>query len=70
MKNVELSLFLIILILNIQFINLISSTDDKPLIISIPFETKYIHEIPNDSNEDYYNDYGYDFIYDHLHIKK
>ena len=64
MKNVELSLFLIILILNIQFINLISSTDDKPLIISIPFETKYIHEIPNDSNEDYYNDYGYDFIYD------
>ena len=54
---------IILLILQLNYINLFSSNDNNPLTISFPFETKYIHEIPNDSNEDYYEDYGYDNIY-------
>ena len=53
---------MLLLILKLNFINLFSSNDNNPLTISFSFETKYIHEIPNDSNEDYYDDYGYDFI--------
>ena len=62
MKNEKHSLFILCLLLNIKIFSLQSSSSKKPLIISFPFETKYIHEIPNDSNEDYYNDYGYDWI--------
>ena len=64
MKKIKLSLLITILILSIKSKDLITLSDNKPLIISIPFETKYIHEIPNDSNEDYYNDYGYDYMND------
>ena len=53
--------FIILLFLSIKTTSPYTS-DDKTLIVSIPFETKYIHEIPNDSNEDYYNDYGTDFF--------
>ena len=60
--KIEILFFVITLILKINFINLATSVDSNQLIISVSFETKYIHEIPNDSNEDYYNDYGYDFI--------
>ena len=52
-----------LLMLHMKYINLISSNDNSPLTISFSFETKYIYEIPNDSNEDYYEDYGYDNIY-------
>lgn len=62
MKIINHSLFILCLLLNINLFPSQSSSSKKPLIISFPFETKYIHEIPNDSNEDYYNDYGYDFI--------
>ena len=55
---------IMLLILQLNYINLFSSNDNNPLTISFPFETKYIHEIPNDSNEDYYNDYGYDNMND------
>ena len=63
-KIIKLSLLATVLLLNIKSKDLITLSGNKPLIISIPFETKYIHEIPNDSNEDYYNDYGYDNMND------
>ena len=59
MKEKKFLLYELIILLKIHYI---LSTSENLLIISIPFETKYIHEIPNDSNEDYYEDYGYDFI--------
>ena len=62
MKIINRSLFILFLLLNIKYYSSQTSSSKKPLIISFPFETKYIHEIPNDSNEDFYNDYGYDFI--------
>ena len=62
MKIINHLLFILCLLLNIKLFSLQSTSLKKPLIISFPFETKYIHEIPNDSNEDYYNDYGYDLI--------
>jgi len=62
MKIINHPLFILCLLLNIKIFSLQSTSSKKPLIISFPFETKYIHEIPNDSNEDFYNDYGYDLI--------
>jgi hypothetical protein len=63
MKILNSLLLLIILNLNTKLIKSEASANKKNLlVINIPFETKYIHEIPNDSNEDYYEDYGYDFI--------
>ena len=63
MKRLNSLLFLILLISNTKLIKTEkTSSQNNPLIINFSFETKYIHEIPNDSNEDYYNDYGYDFI--------
>ena len=55
MKEKKFLLYKLIILLKIHYI---LSTSENLLIISIPFETKYIHEIPNDSNEDYYEDYG------------
>ena len=62
MKAINFTFFSLLLILQLNFINLFSSNDKNPLTISFSFETKYIHEIPNDSNEDYYDDYGYDYF--------
>ena len=63
MKVINILFIIFNIIIKTKFINSGTSTSkNNPLIISFPFETKYIHEIPNDSNEDFYNDYGYDFI--------